>query len=193
MNSRKKEIEGIIIQGLGHQERRNILKIISLADGGASYSEILGELGLNTGRMNYHLKLLESLVVRNGDRRYHLTPIGKKALGVLHSMTENLENGYEEYLKEARVPHTNGLAIRVNRRFYSIIGYSISAMFFLTFFVYTSVTYGYLPQVSYYFLPVVGLLVVVLLVWLRSWTKRESERLQDELDSIVDQLKRRNR
>lgn len=143
--------------------------------------------------MNYHLKLLESLVVRNGDRRYHLTPIGKKALGVLHSMTENLENGYEEYLKEARVPHTNGLAIRVNRRFYSIIGYSISAMFFLTFFVYTSVTYGYLPQVSYYFLPVVGLLVVVLLVWLRSWTKRESERLQDELDSIVDQLKRRNR
>jgi len=193
MNSRKKEIEGIIIQGLGHQERRNILKIISLADGGASYSEILGELGLNTGRMNYHLKLLESLVVRNGDRRYHLTPIGKKALGVLHSMTENLENGYEEYLKEARVLHTNGLAIRVNRRFYSIIGYSISAMFFLTFFVYTSVTYGYLPQVSYYFLPVVGLLVVVLLVWLRSWTKRESERLQDELDSIVDQLKRRNR
>jgi hypothetical protein len=34
MTNRKDEIERIIIQGVGHQERRNILKIISLADGG---------------------------------------------------------------------------------------------------------------------------------------------------------------
>lgn len=108
MNGRKDEIEDIIIQGLGNQERRNILKIISLADGGTSYSEILGELGLNTGRMNYHLRHLEGLVVRNGDRRYHLTPIGKKALSVLHSMTENLENGYEEYLYRARAAQGSG-------------------------------------------------------------------------------------
>ena len=117
MTNRKDEIERIIIQGVGHQERRNILRIISLAEGGASYSEILGELGLNTGRMNYHLKLLDGLVVRNGDRRYHLTPIGKKALSLLHSMTENLENGYEKYLKEEKAPKTNGIAIRLTRRF----------------------------------------------------------------------------
>jgi len=193
MTNRKDEIERIIIQGVGHQERRNILKIISLADGGASYSEILGELCLNTGRMNYHLKLLDGLVVRNGDRRYHLTPIGEKALSLLHSMTENLENGYEEYLKEEKAPKTNGIGIRLNRRFYQIVAFSISAMFFLSFFVYTSVTYAHLPQISYYFLPVIGLLVVVLLVWLRSWTKKESERLNDELDSIIDRLKSRNR
>jgi len=193
MNSRRDEIEGIIIQGLGHQERRNILKIISLADGGASYSEILGELGLNTGRMNYHLRLLEGLVVRNGDRRYHLTPIGKKALSVLHSMTENLENGYEEYLSRARGTRSSGIAILVKRWFYVIIAFSISAMIFLTFFVHTAVTAGHLPQVSYYYLTGFALLVVVLLVWLRSWTERESERLQDWWDQIMDKLKGRNR
>lgn len=193
MNSRKDEIEGIIIQGLGHQERRNILKIISLADGGASYSEILGELGLNTGRMNYHLRLLEGLVFRNGDRRYHLTPIGKKALSVLHSMTENLENGYEEYLKEVGVTRSSGIAILVNRWFYVILVSSISAMIFLTFFVHTAVTAGHLPQVSYYYLAGFALLVVVLLAWLRIWIKRESGRLQDWLDSIMDRLKGRNR
>ena len=193
MNSRKDEIEDIIIHGLGNQERRNILKIISLADGGASYSEILGELGLNTGRMNYHLRRLEGLVVRNGDRRYHLTPIGKKALSVLHSMTENLENGYEEYLNRARVTRSSGIAILVNRWFYVILAFSISAMIFLTFFVHTAVTAGLLPQVSYYYLAGFALLVVVLLAWLRSWTKRESEQLQDWWDSIMDRLKGRNR
>ena len=80
MSNKREEIEEIIIQGLGHQERRNILKIISLVEGGASYSVILGELGLNTGRMNYHLKQLQGLIVRNGDRKYHLTPLGEKAL-----------------------------------------------------------------------------------------------------------------
>jgi predicted transcriptional regulator len=193
MNDRRGEIEDIIIQGPGNQERRNILKIISLAEGGASYSEILGELGLNTGRMNYHLKHLEGLVARNGERRYHLTPIGKKALYVLHSMTENLENGYEEYLNSAKATRSSGVASLVKRWFYVIIAFSVSAMFFLAFFVYQTVTAGILPQVSYYFLAGFALLVVVLLVWLRSWAERESERLQDWWDSIMDRLKGRNR
>ena len=193
MNSRKDEIEDIIIQGLGNQERRNILRIISLADGGASYSEILGELGLNTGRMNYHLRHLEGLVVRNEERRYHLTPIGKKALSVLHSMTEGLENGYEEYLNSARVTRNSGVAILVNRWFYLILTGSVSAMIFLASFVHIAVTAGHLPQVSYYFLAGFALLVAVLLAWLRSWTKTESQRLQNWWDSIMDRLKGRNR
>lgn len=117
MNSKREEVEELIIQGLGHQERRNILKIVSLAEGGASCSAILGELGLNTGRMNYHLRQLEGLVVRNGDRKYHLTPLGKKALSVLQSMTENLENGHEEYLNSARTARSSGVATWVSRWF----------------------------------------------------------------------------
>ena len=193
MSNRREQIEEAIIQGLGHQERRNILKIISLAEGGAGYSAILGELGLNTGRMNYHLRQLEGLVVRNGERRYHLTPLGKKALSVLHSMTEDLENGYEEYLNSAKTTRSSGIASLVNRWFYLTIAFTISAMLFLVNFVHTAVISGLLPYASYYYLAGFAILVVVLVVWLRRWTEREAERAQDWWNSIMDRLTGRRR
>ncbi|MDH5440916.1 MAG: hypothetical protein OEY31_09955 [Candidatus Bathyarchaeota archaeon] len=193
MSNRREEIEGIIIQGLSHQERRNILKIISLSEDGASYSAILGDLGLNTGRMNYHLRQLEGLIMRNGDRRYHLTPLGKKALSVLHSMTQNLENGYEEYLNSAKVTQSSGIATLVNRWYYLVVALTISAMLFAINFVHTAVTYGLLPQASYYYLAGFALLVAALLAWFRLWTKKESERVQDWWDSVMDRLTGRNR
>jgi len=193
VSNRREQIEEAIIQGLGHQERRNILKIISLAEGGAGYSAILGELGLNTGRMNYHLRQLEGLVVRNGERRYHLTPLGKKALSVLHSMTEDLENGYEEYLNSAKTTRSSGIASLVNRWFYLTIAFTISAMLFLVNFVHTAVISGLLPYASYYYLAGFAILVVVLVVWLRRWTEREAERAQDWWNSIMDRLTGRRR
>jgi predicted transcriptional regulator len=193
MNNKKEEVEEIIIQGLGHQERRNILKIISLAESGASYSVILGELGLNTGRMNYHLRHLEGLVVRNGDRKYYLTPLGKKALSVLHSMTENLENGYEEYLNSARITRTSGVTTWVNRWFYLTAFFTMTAMLGLVTFVYMSVTSNILPFDSYYYLAGFGVLVVVLLVWMKRWAEREADRAQDWWDSIIDRLTGRRR
>jgi predicted transcriptional regulator len=193
VSNRREETEEIIIQGLSHQERRNILKIISLAENGASYSEILGELGLNTGRMNYHLRQLEGLIMRNGDRRYHLTPLGKKALSVLHSMTQNLENGYEEYLNTAKVTHSSGIATLVNRWYYLIVTFTITAMLGGVVFVNSAVTSGLLPQASYYYFAGFTLLVVALLAWLRGWTRRQSERAQDWWNSIMDRLTRRNR
>jgi predicted transcriptional regulator len=193
VSNRREQIEEVIIQGLAHQERRNILKIISLAEGGASYSSILGELGLNTGRMNYHLRQLEGLVARNGDRKYHLTPLGKKALSVLHSMTENLENGYEEYLNSARTTQSSGVATWVNRWFYLTVFFTTTAMLGLVTFIHMSVTSGILPYASYYYLVGFAMLVVVLVVWLRRWTKRESERAQDWWNSIMDRLTGRRR
>jgi predicted transcriptional regulator len=193
LSNRQEEIEEIIIQGLGHQERRNILKIISHAEGGATYSVILGELGLNTGRMNYHLRQLEGLVVRNGDRKYHLTPLGEKAISVLYSMTQNLENGYEEYLNSARTARSSGITMWVSRWFSLIIVFTISAMIFLVYFVRTAVISGLLPDVSYYYLVGFTLLVGVLLVWFRRWTKREAERMQDWWNAIMDRLTGRRR
>jgi hypothetical protein len=48
--------------------------------------------------MNYHLKPLEGIIERDKNRLYKLTPIGKKTFMILNSMTEDLENGYEDYL-----------------------------------------------------------------------------------------------
>ena len=193
MSNKREEIEEIIIQGLGHQERRNILKIISLAENGASYSVILGELGLNTGRMNYHLRQLQGLVKRDEDRQYHLTPLGEKAISVLHSMTKNLENGYEEYLNSAKTVRSSGVATLVNRWFYMILALTASAILGLIMFIYMGVKAGSLPQASYYYLVGSIIVVGVFLVWFRRWTEREAERAQDWWNSFIDRLTGRRR
>jgi hypothetical protein len=102
VNKHDSDVEDVISQGLANQERRKILKIIKLAKNGAIYSDILAELELNSGSLNYHLRQLEGLITKNVQGRYFLTPLGEKALKGLYSMTENLENGYEEYLNKAK-------------------------------------------------------------------------------------------
>ena len=96
------DVEEVIIQALSHSERRNILKIINVQETGALYSDILGELGIPTGTLNYHLKQLEGLIERDEDRRYHLTPLGEQSLRLLFSIREGLGRNYETYLTAAR-------------------------------------------------------------------------------------------
>ena len=193
MENRREDVEELIIQGLGHRERRNILKIISVAPKGAVYSEILGELGLNTGRMNYHLKQLEGLIERDGDRRYHLTPLGKRALTVLGSMTDDLENGYEDYLTQARVPRGSGFITWVDRWFVLLSMGIFTAFLALTTMVWLGVLRGTFTEVSFYYLAAIALVLIVLLVWFRGWVRREAERVQGGWDSLLDRLMGRYR
>jgi hypothetical protein len=193
MDSRREDVEELIIQGLGHRERRNILKIINLAPKGAIYSDILGELGLNTGSMNYHLRQLEGLVERNGGRRYHLTPLGKRALAVLDSMTDELENGYEEYLTTARHPKGEGFVIWAGRWFGLLVMGTFSAFIGLVAFVWLGVRGGNFTEVWYYYLAVIALVLIMLLAWLRGWVRREAERVQGGWESFLDRLMGRYR
>jgi predicted transcriptional regulator len=192
MDSRREDVEELIIQGFGHKERRNILKIISVAPQGAVYSDILGELGLNTGRMNYHLKQLEGLIERNGDRKYHLTPLGKRALTVLSSMTDDLENGYEEYLQNVRPPRGSGFVTWANRWFGLVVMGTFSAFLGLVAFVWSGAK-GNVTSVQYYFFAAIALVLVVLLVWLRGWVRGEAERVQGGWESLLDRLIGRHR
>ena len=50
--TRRDDVEEIIVQALGNRERRNIIEILGTSVDGVTYSEILGEIGLNTGKMN---------------------------------------------------------------------------------------------------------------------------------------------
>jgi DNA-binding HxlR family transcriptional regulator len=102
-------IEEVILQALNHVERRNIMKIINAQEMGATYSEILGELGIPTGTLNYHLKQLEGFIERDKERRYRLTPLGERSLSVLFSMTEDIGKGYESYLQAARVSQSGNI------------------------------------------------------------------------------------
>jgi len=56
------DVEEAVLQALGHRERRNILEVVASSGDGVLYSDILHELGMNTGKLNYHLKLLDGVI-----------------------------------------------------------------------------------------------------------------------------------
>ncbi len=59
---------------------------------GVSYSSILGETGLTTSKLNYHLIELEGFIEKDEDNRlYRLTNFGHKAISLLKHIDENLD------------------------------------------------------------------------------------------------------
>ena len=112
------EVEDVILQVLSHTERRNILRIIDSSEGGISYSSILGDTGLSTGRLNYHLKELSGFIERDDERRYHLTALGKKALSILRYTTEDLGDEYEGYVSKARANRKRFIDRSLSNAFY---------------------------------------------------------------------------
>jgi predicted transcriptional regulator len=81
---------------LGHNERREILRILETSPEGIKYSSILGESGLTTSKLNYQLKEMEGFITKDDERLYRLTPLGRKAISVLNHINENLdEEDYE--------------------------------------------------------------------------------------------------
>lgn len=87
----REEMEEYVFQALGHKERRDILRIIGARPEGVLYSDILNELGLNTGKLNYQLKLIESLTEKTDDRKYRLSPLGKRALQTMNSLSDDVD------------------------------------------------------------------------------------------------------
>ena len=59
------DVEELVLSALGHRERRRILEVVGSSPEGVLYSDILHELGVNTGKLNYHLKLLEGVIERD--------------------------------------------------------------------------------------------------------------------------------
>ena len=54
MKKLNSQVENAVFQALAHPMRRTILKIVSSTDG-ITYSELITELQLPTGKLNYHL------------------------------------------------------------------------------------------------------------------------------------------
>jgi predicted transcriptional regulator len=93
---KRNQAESAIIKMLGHSERREILRILETSPEGVKYSNILGESGLTTSKLNYQIKEMEGFIKKDDDRLYHLTPLGRKAISVLNHINENLdEEDYE--------------------------------------------------------------------------------------------------
>lgn len=128
-DERKMAMEDAVVQALGHRERRKILKIVRASERGASYSEIAAELGINTGRMNYHLRQLQGLMERDGERRYHLTPLGERSLSVLNYLTEDPSGILAAYLDTAWLSQSGSIHPTVTGLLY--IGMAFDFLFLI--------------------------------------------------------------
>ncbi len=183
MNLRKvtqriaKEVEELVIQGIGNQERRSILRIIAAASEGVIYSEILHELDMNTGKLNYHLKLLEGLIERDESRRYHLSPLGLKAVSTLNGLTKNLDDVDLEMLVETKTSQDAFITDAVNLWSRLFILGSISAFMGVVAFIHFNVSAGYSSQSTYLWLLLPAGVLVALYSWAEKVRKETPEKI----------------
>jgi predicted transcriptional regulator len=101
----RKEVEDIILQAIGHNDRRVIIRIIGANPDGVTYSSILGETELNTGHLNYHLRNLDGLIEKRDDKLYRLTPFGYKALEMMNNLSNEIDSDVIQYVETAKSTH----------------------------------------------------------------------------------------
>ncbi|MCW4049163.1 MAG: hypothetical protein NWE89_05435 [Candidatus Bathyarchaeota archaeon] len=111
-------MDDLVIRALSHSERKNILRIVGSYEEGVNYTGILGESGLSTGRLNYHLGELEGFLKRDEDRRYSLSELGRKAVAVLSFIKSDIDEGILETVNTKRARRLKGIRRRLNIGFY---------------------------------------------------------------------------
>ncbi|MFW9850936.1 MAG: winged helix-turn-helix domain-containing protein [Candidatus Thorarchaeota archaeon] len=99
-----KEVEETVFEVLAHPIRRDILKLLSRNEEGVSYTDILGEVTLSTGKLNYHLKQMDGFIEKDNFLRYNLTPLGKSARDLMHHLESDLPNDVESYVTIRKPP-----------------------------------------------------------------------------------------
>jgi hypothetical protein len=107
----------------------------------------------------------EGLIEKNKKRRYVLTPLGKKAIGLLNSITRDVGPEYESYVKTAQRVRTSTLNPLVKSLIY--IGMAVISVILLVwgYLTYLVLTEGGPPFV-FLLLPVLLTIGFVLLGWL---------------------------
>jgi hypothetical protein len=150
---------------------------------GISYSELITELNLSTGKLNYHLEQLWGLAERDPNHRYVLTTLGRKALNQLGQLRNELSPEDEKFVKMAESSQKSSLQPAV--RSFLIVGitFSVLILFIWGFMAYIAITEG-APIIVYVILPVLfviglGLLASLILALKKTpdWIKRLERRL----------------
>ena len=177
------QIENVVFQALAHPVRRTVLRIIASKPEGVAYSELIMELSLSTGKLNYHLEQLGGLAGKNDERRYILTPLGKKALNQLNLMKQERSPEDEKYVQIAMASQKSSL--QPTLRSFLLVGIAFSTVILLgwVYLAYLAITEG-APLIVYILLPVLiaiglGLLgsLVLALKKTPDWIRRLERRL----------------
>jgi len=175
------QVENAVFQALAHPMRRTILKIVSSTDG-ITYSELITELQLPTGKLNYHLEQLEGLIEKNQDRHYVLTPLGRKALNQLDLIKQETTNADEKYVKTAEMAQKTSLQPAVRSFLLVGVAFSFIIVFVWSYIAFTAITEG-APVIVYVLLPVliaigIGFIGSLIYALLKSpdWVRRLERR-----------------
>ena len=183
MMNQNEQIKDVTFQALAHSTRRTIIRLIQSKNQGISYTELITELGMSTGKLNYHLEQLKGLVEKNSAQRYILTSFGKKAIEHLDLIEQKTSPEDEKYVKIAAFSQKTSLQPIVK----AFLAISIALSAILTavwvFLAYVFVTEGDAPIIVFILMPVLiavgfGLLgtLTYTLVRAPSWIKRFEQR-----------------
>jgi predicted transcriptional regulator len=182
MVNQNEQIENITFQALAHQTRRTIIRIVQSRNQGISYTELITELGLSTGKLNYHIEQLKGLIEKNNKQQYVLTPFGKKAIEHLNLIDQRISPEDEKYVKIAVLSQKATLQPIVK----ALLTISIALSAVLTavwmYLAYIIIIEG-APLIIYVIMPVliavgfalIGILVYALVkapVWIKRFEQR---------------------
>src|SRR4030042_2727488 len=83
-----------IFLALKHPIRRKIIRILD--ESPALYTDILNELRVETGLLNYHLESLKELVNKKENGRYTLSTLGEAAIDLTKRVEEPVKRESQE-------------------------------------------------------------------------------------------------
>ena len=171
------DVEEVVLQALGNRERRNILDVVASSENGVLYSDILHELGVNTGKLNYHLKLLEGVIEKDDSRRYRLTDLGVRALGLLRGLTEDLNEESARRLSSVKGRRDEFVVGVVGWYINMIIAGMFTFLLGVVFLVRTMMSTGLDSVLGYGVIGGSTLAFVLLSWWLIGVKRRTPERI----------------
>jgi predicted transcriptional regulator len=182
MLDQNEQFENVTFQALAHQTRRTIIRIAQSRSQGVTYTELITDLGLSTGRLNYHLEQLKGVLEKNNNHFYVLTPFGKKVVEHLNLIEQRTSSEDQKYVAIASISQKKSLQPIVKA--FLTIGIVMTAIIILIwgFIVYMAIVEG-APVIIYILLPVlvvvgIGLLGTLLYTLVRTpmWIKRFEQR-----------------
>lgn len=172
MKNKENELDDIIIKAIGHNERKNILRIVGSYPEGVTYTGILGESGLSTGRLNYHLGELEGFLTRDEDRLYRLSEIGNKAVATIEFINKDVDLNLLESVNTKRSTRLKRIKRRLDIGFYVVSAIMIGVTGLTAYLAYLES-----DQILAGFTGVIGLFTIGIIYLTDRSRKNDPERI----------------
>ncbi|NPD89705.1 MAG: PH domain-containing protein [Asgard group archaeon] len=113
-----------VLKAITNDIRRKILYLIQDYSF-LTYTDLLRELNLSTGKLNFHLRQLTGLIEKKDEKVYTLSPTGKRALDVINQL-QSLNEETQEIIEFKSLLHNLSIqnfqpAVEVKKKWYIII------------------------------------------------------------------------